>query len=202
MVSIEVRPAAKSDIRDVAATLGRAFLDDPVMVWILADTDRRARGLPIMFATMTRHQFLPIKGVDIATDGSRIGAAALWAPPNKWKTSRLADLLMIPGFLRAGGNQMKRGLAVSELMKERHPEEPHWYLAVIGSEPTCRGSGYGHALMASRLQCVDAEHAPAYLESSNPDNIPYYERFGFEVTGELVIPDGGPTLWPMWRQPR
>jgi predicted acetyltransferase len=73
---------------------------------------------------------------------------------------------------------------------------------MIGSDPTFRGEGYAHALMKSRLDRCDAEHAPAYLESSSPDNVPYYERFGFEVTGELVVPDGGPTLWPMWRQPR
>ena len=56
--------------------------------------------------------------------------------------------------------------------------------------------------MRSRLDRVDAEHAPAYLESSKPENVPYYQRFGFEVTGEIVLPNGGPTLWPMWRQPR
>ncbi|MGB6107124.1 MAG: GNAT family N-acetyltransferase, partial [Mycobacterium sp.] len=52
-----------------------------------------------------------------------------------------------------------------------------------------------------RLDRCDAEHAPAYLESSNFDNIAYYHRFGFEVTGEITIP-GGPTMWPMWREPR
>jgi hypothetical protein len=56
--------------------------------------------------------------------------------------------------------------------------------------------------MDSRLDRCDAEYAPAYLESSNPDNIPYYQRFGFEVTGELALPEGGPSLWPMWRAPR
>ena len=56
--------------------------------------------------------------------------------------------------------------------------------------------------MRSRLDRCDAEHAPAYLESSNPDNVPYYQRFGFEVTGEITLPNGGPTLIPMWRAPR
>ena len=57
-------------------------------------------------------------------------------------------------------------------------------------------------MMRSRLDRCDAEHAPAYLESSNPANVPYYQRFGFEVTGEIVLPDGGPSLVPMWRRAR
>lgn len=87
-------------------------------------------------------------------------------------------------------------------MKAAHPEEPHWYLAMIGSDTGVRGGGFGSALMRSRLDRCDAEGAPAYLESSNPENIPYYLRFGFEVTREITMPDGGPSLWPMWRQPR
>ncbi len=53
--------------------------------------------------------------------------------------------------------------------------------------------------MTSRLDRVNAEHACAYLVASRRDNVPYYQRFGFEVTGAIVLPDGGPTMWPMWR---
>ena len=56
--------------------------------------------------------------------------------------------------------------------------------------------------MRSRLDRCDAEDAPAYLENSKPENGPYYLRFGFEVTGEIKLPDGGPSMWPMWRAPR
>ena len=105
-------------------------------------------------------------------------------------------------MLFALGRDVWRGKRVDDLMKQHHPAEPHWYLSVIGSDPAVRGGGFGQALMRSRLDRVDAEHAPAYLESSNPDNIPYYLRFGFEVTGEIVLPDGGPVLTAMWRQPR
>lgn len=183
--------------------LGRAFHDDPVMTWMLPDDAARARGLGRMFATMTRHHFLRGGGVEVATSGGAgVGAAALWDPPGRWRQTRLEEFLMVPGFLRAFGNRVARGQRVAELLKENHPEEPHWYLAVIGSDPAVRGTGFGQVLMRSRLDRCDAEYAPAYLESSNPDNIPYYERFGFEVTGELRLPDGGPSLWPMWRQPR
>lgn len=109
---------------------------------------------------------------------------------------------MLPAVLRAFRGRLAAGRAVSDLMKVNHPEEPHWYLAVLGSDPFVRGCGFGYVLLQSRLERCDAECAPAYLESSNPDNVPYFERFGFEVTGEMVLPDDGPPLWPMWRKPR
>ena len=78
---------------------------------------------------------------------------------------------------------------------------PHWYLLVIGSDPSVRGAGFGQALMHSRLDRCNGEHAPAYLESSEQALIPYYNRFGFEQIEESWIPDG-PTMIPMWRAPR
>ncbi|MGE2723911.1 GNAT family N-acetyltransferase [Mycolicibacterium pulveris] len=200
--AIDVRPPHKTDIRPLARTLGRAFYDDPVMKWMLSDDTRRTNGLARMFATMTRHHFLAGGGVEVALGADGIGAAALWDPPGRWKQSPLEELRMMPSFLLAMGAAAGRGRQISELMRQHHPKEPHWYLGVIGSDPTVRGGGFGRALMQSRLDRVDAEHAPAYLESSNPDNIPYYQRFGFEVTGEITLPDGGPKMWPMWRNPR
>lgn len=202
MTAVDVRPPTKSDVKQLAAVLGRAFQNDPVMSWILADDTRRAKGLPRLFAAITRHHFLAGGGAEVAGRGGEIGAAALWDGPGRWKQTPREELRMLPTLLLAFGRSLGQGQRVVDLMKEHHPEEPHWYLAVIGSDPTVRGGGFGHALMQSRLDRVDAEHAPAYLESSNPDNIPYYMRFGFEVTGEIPLPDGGPVLTPMWRAPR
>lgn len=185
----------------LSKTLGRAFFDDPVMRWMLPDDDERRRKLRRLFSALTRHHHLSRGGVEVAPDGPGIGGAALWDPPGQWHQTRWEEMRAMPGLVMAFRKSMTRGLAVSELMKTAHPEEPHWYLAVIGSDPDVRGKGYGNALMRSRLDRCDAEYAPAYLESSNPDNVPYYERFGFEVTGEIRLPDG-PSLVPMWRQPR
>ena len=198
----QVRPARKDDVRELSRTLARAFYDDPVMIWLLPDEQPRTGQLYRLFATMTRHHHLARGGVELGCDGPGIGAAALWDPPNEWEETRWAQLAMTPTFIRVFGARSMRGRAVQELMKREHPEEPHWYLGVIGSDPSVRGKGFGQALMRSRLDRVDAEHAPAYLESTKPENVSYYQRFGFEVTGEIVLPDEGPTMWPMWRQPR
>lgn len=202
MREIRTRAATRADIGDLSQTLARAFADDPVMKWMMPDAQARRRRLPRLFAALTKYQHLDRGGVEIASSADGIGAAALWDPPGKWQQTRGDELRTGPIMLWTLGTAVLRGQAAAELMKKHHPEEPHWYLAVIGSDPTVRGGGFGQALMRSRLDRVDAEHAPAYLESSNPVNVPYYERFGFEVTGEMVLPNGGPSLIPMWRQPR
>ncbi|OBG57018.1 GNAT family acetyltransferase [Mycolicibacterium fortuitum] len=202
MATVDICSPSKSDVKRLAAVLGRAFHNDPVMSWILADETRRAKGLPRLFAAITRHHFLAGGGAEVAARDGEIGAAALWDGPGRWKQTPREELRMLPTMVLAFGRDLRRGQQVVELMKQHHPEEPHWYLAVIGSDPTVRGGGFGHALMQSRLERVDAEHAPAYLESSNPANVPYYMRFGFEVTGEIVLPDGGPIMTAMWRRPR
>lgn len=198
----QVRPAARSDVDALCRVLGRAFFDDPVMAWMLPDPQARRRKLHKLFAGLTRHHHLARGGVEIAGAESGIAAAALWDPPDQWRHTPAEELRAAPSMLLTFGKAVRRGMQVSELMKRSHPDEPHWYLAVIGSDPRVRGDGFGHALMRSRLNRCDAEFAPAYLESSNPDNIGYYQRFGFEVTGEITLPDGGPVMYPMWRDPR
>jgi GNAT superfamily N-acetyltransferase len=204
-MAIHTRPARQADITELSHALGRAFYDDPVSVWTMPDDKARAAHLRKFFATVTRHHHLAGGGTEVACDGPTIGAAALWDPPGRWKQSLREQLMMLPSFIFGFGPRLSTGRkfgALLEQMKQQHPEEPHWYLAVIGSDTSVRGKGFGQALMRSRLDRVDAEHAPAYLESSKAGNVPYYQRFGFEVTGEIVLPDGGPTLWPMWRAPR
>jgi ribosomal protein S18 acetylase RimI-like enzyme len=89
--------------------------------------------------------------------------------------------------------------AVLEQMGHHHPNQPHWYLSMIVVEPSQQGKGYGSALMQPVLMQCNRDGIPAYLESSNPTNIPFYERHGFEVIG--TIQTGTlPPIFPMMRQ--
>lgn len=199
--AVDVRVAQKSDVRSLSRVLGRAFFDDPVLRWMLPDDAHRAGALPRVFGAMTRHHFLAGEAVELASGPAGLGAVALWDPPGRWKQTPREELRMMPSFLLAIGRHVRRGQTIAELMKRNHPEEPHWYLGIIGSDPDVRGAGFGQELMRSGLDRCDADGAPAYLESTNESNVPYYLRFGFDVTGEITIP-GGPTMWQMWRPSR
>jgi GNAT superfamily N-acetyltransferase len=57
-------------------------------------------------------------------------------------------------------------------MKEHHPKEPHWFLPLIGIDPSAQGKGLGSALMAYGLKACDRDGKLAYLDSTHPRNIP------------------------------
>ena len=66
-MTVDVRPSFKADVGELSVVLARAFHDDPVMMWMLPNVVHRARALPRMFATMTRHHFLPGGGAEVAS---------------------------------------------------------------------------------------------------------------------------------------
>ncbi|WP_024799800.1 GNAT family N-acetyltransferase [Nocardia sp. BMG51109] len=199
-MEITVRRAEPAEIPMLARVLGTAFDDDPIVGWLIRDERNRARRAAVMFETLVRHEFFEHGGTDVAFDdaGAMVGAA-VWLPPDHRQSSYVTTLRTLPGMVRAFRTRLVAAGQLAERIQAEHPREPHWYLGFVGTLPRVRGRGVAHALLGPRLERCDITGAPAYLESSKRDNIPYYERYGFEVTGELDATGGGPPLWPMWR---
>jgi GNAT superfamily N-acetyltransferase len=186
--------ATTADVGALSKALARAFEDDPVMSWLYP-------GLPRIERFMSGYELklhLPHGSVYTTDD---VAGGAIWAPPGKWRTS-FADVIGVaPGLLRTTGRRLVRALGTMRAVESKHPAEPHWYLAVLGTDPSHQGKGVGSALMTPILERCDAEDTPAYLESSKESNIGFYRRHGFEVTDEIQLPKG-PKVWPMWRDPQ
>ena len=87
-------------------------------------------------------------------------------------------------------------------MGERHPRCSHQYLALIGVSDDRQNRGLGAALLRHRLRVLDNTLSGAYLEATSLDSRAFYARWGFhDLARPLVVPDGGPSLWPMFRDP-
>ncbi|TDD88027.1 GNAT family N-acetyltransferase [Actinomadura rubrisoli] len=197
-----VRAAAGADTAAIAAVLGRAFDDDPFWAWLLPDERSRVRRLSGLFGLTLRKIHLPHGATETAGRGAEIEAAALWDPPGHWRVSAGKQAAQTLPLLRVLGTRMPAALRALGEIERHHPPEPHWYLAVLGTDPAAQGNGLGGALLRSRLDRCDAEGVAAYLESSKERNVPYYERFGFRVTRELPLPGKAcPPVWLMWRDP-
>ncbi len=137
-------------------------------------------------------------GATFVTDPVR--GAAIWQAPSPpqlgfWRQTSLAFRLLL-----IAGTGYSRALRLGEAIEKQNPKQPHWYLAILGTEPEAQGRGIGSALLQPILERCDKQGATAYLESSKQSNIPFYQQRGFEVIGEISVPDG-PTVWPMLRRP-
>lgn len=195
---MQVMRATVRDIPRLATTLARAFDDDPVTLWLLPRSQRRRR-MVALFNLLLRSQ-IGVGETYSTPDG--VGAA-VWAPPGRWQFDVSVMVDSIDEFKSIVGTQLERAIEVYTTLEGTHPSDrPHWYLATLGTHPDWQGAGIGAALMERVLSRADAESTPAYLESSKESNIAYYKRHGFEVTGEVALPSGGPTVWPMWREPQ
>jgi ribosomal protein S18 acetylase RimI-like enzyme len=193
-----VREATKSDVPSIAPALGRAFADDPIMQYLLPREQKRPKQMRTFF-THDSNRALE-KGAVYTTDTDEAQGGAVWSAPGKWKVGGFELIGQLP-MVAAFGRNVGRALSLLGRMEKAHPTEPHWYLAILGTDPSYQGKGIGSALMQPILDRCDAEGLGAYLESSKESNILFYRRHGFDVTGEITT-EGGPSLWPMWRDPR
>ena len=199
---LTVRPFSRADVRPATEALARAFADDPVMAWIFPDPDQRRRRLPPFFASTLRGISLHQAGTEVAADGPGVQGCAIWMAPGTWRPPLRRQLAALPATIWRLGSRLPTASVTYGALMAVHPQRPHWYLSGIGTDPVVQGRGIGSALLRSRLRRCDAAGEAAYLESSRESNVPFYQRHGFQVTGELTVPKGGPVLWLMWREPQ
>ncbi|QYG93485.1 GNAT family N-acetyltransferase [Iamia sp. SCSIO 61187] len=196
---LRARIATRADVPALATALAGAFRSDPLWHWMVGDLDRwdvRAAG------AFAAEAAVKVRYGHTYTTDDRAGAA-LWAPPGTWKgTLGDARRVALPMLRLTGGVGARRGLGVLRACERAHPPSPdHWYLAVLGTHPDHQGRGVGSALLRPVLERCDLDGTGAYLESSKPENVAFYERHGFRAT-DTITPGGSPPLTLMWRDPR
>ena len=175
-------------------TIVLGFSADPMARWASPEAavylDRRAEFFDAFGGAAFDHGT-----AFVADDGA---AVATWLPPGVEADHERMDAIMAEQTPEDRREEMDSLFAK---MKEFRPSEPHWYLPLIAADPARQGQGLGTALMEAAIARIDADGRPAYLESSNPRNIPLYERFGFERIGEIRT-ETSPVLTPMVRPGR
>ena len=197
------RRATAEDLPSLSATLALAFVGYPWTDWTVA-ADDRLRRLNGLFAIDLRTLGLEFGEVWVAGDGA---AVAVWMPPVEAgdETGGPAGGDNLPADLEREaliGDRLPQAREAEALVGARRPREPHWHLAALGVRPDRQGEGLGSLVLGPVLERCDEEGIPAYTETSARRNIGFYHRHGFGVVGELKVPDGGPLVWLMRRDPR
>jgi GNAT superfamily N-acetyltransferase len=168
------------------------------MRWFLPDAARRHDQMKQQFTLFLRAVHLRM-GLTYTTDD--VVGGALWVPPGGVPPAFWSQVRVLPGLLRIYGRSMARAAQGVRVMESNHPNEPHYYLDSLGVEPPSQGKGVGSALLKPVLDRCDSEGVPAYLNAGSERSRNLYLRHGFEVTEVFELPEDGPPLWRMWREP-
>ena len=168
---------------DTAVVLARAFVTNPLNIAAFGVNHLSVNeaffrgGLRVM-----RGRKL------VALDGARIVGFIHWVTSPRCQFSGLEKLAMLPRMMQEFG--LQRSLRIRSWLatwSKHDPKDPHCHLGPIGIDPAAQGSGIGQRLMGLYCQDLDRTVTFGYLETDRPENVAFYQRFGFEVTHEIPI---------------
>lgn len=189
-----VAAVGAADVEAAIAVIVRAFATDPMARWCYPDPAHYLRYFPGVVRAFGHGAFAG-GTADLVGDGL---GAALWLAPGVTEDEEAMGSLMDASVAPALLAQVSQ---VVERMHGYHPAGPHWFLPLIGVDPACQHRGYGSRLLVEGLKRCDQDHLPAYLDSTNPVNIPLYRRHGFVELGTIQV-GASPPVVPMLRSAR
>ncbi len=191
-----MRVAGLPDVEALTETLTSAFAADPVWGWAFPKPADASGFWRILVEGALRYPWT------LMTPGA--GAVAVWIPPGGDELTPEAAASVEPMIrTRLAAPDAERVLGVMAGFEAAgRPDEPHYYLSLLGTRLDQRGQGLGMQLLRDCLAEIDALHAPSSLESTNPANLGRYESVGFERTGSFTAGPDGPVITQMWRPAR
>lgn len=190
----EISIATKSEQDSVLAVLTLAFSADPGVRWYFTAPPQFYAYFPAFSRAYGGKAFDHEAAYYV---GDYVGAA-LWLPPGvQPDTDEIVDVM------QEALSEEKLALVGEfiERVEKNHPDKPFWELAVLGVEPAQQRKGYGNLLMEPVLEECDREGIPAFLISSNVQNLSFYLRHGFEIVDTVQLPTM-PPFFPMRREPQ
>jgi ribosomal protein S18 acetylase RimI-like enzyme len=191
-----------TQVEAAAHVLARAFRNDPLMVYVMPNEEKRQRLLPALFRIPV-HYCLRYGIIYTAPD---LDGLACCLPPGQSTTTTvrlaLASLRSIPVPLGLTG--LRRFLNASKHMDSAHKQAApgaHWYLWALGVNPERQGQGLGSQLLQTVIRQAGTQCLPCYLDTQNPRNVPFYQQYGFRQVSETTISGSDVHVYAMLWEP-
>jgi GNAT superfamily N-acetyltransferase len=195
--AVDVRSVDPSDHPEAARIITDALLDDPGWQAVGPDSRERRRRVLLGYhravVEVTHRHGGPIYG---AFRDAELAAVAVTFAPGLYPAPAWTFARYVPPFLRAGPATIARALRASAVEEKGHPPEEHHFVWQLAVDPRHQRSGLGRALLTKVAE--ESAGVPVYLNTANPDNVPYYASCGFEEIGQAPLPRGA-NMWFMKR---
>lgn len=190
---VAIRDLGKGELPSAAALLGRGMRDNPLHVAAFgSDPAHREIALSRFFLPVLRG--IAGKGrILCACRGEALVGVCAMTPPGRCQPTLLEKLRIIPALVM--GNRPHTLGAVLQWTgswARNDPDASHWHLGPVAVDRDLQGQGVGRILLASFVRAMDEAGGLAYLETDKRENVPFYEKHGFVVTGRepvLAVPN-------------
>jgi GNAT superfamily N-acetyltransferase len=196
-----LEPLTPSLHRGAADALADAFTDDPG--WLSVGPRDPSRRRQFIYRTCLSTLRVAERWAGpswcITEDGEPVAVLAGCAP-GLWPPPSLRSLFVLaPGPMLAGPAVLARSLGAERVFESGYPDHDAFVVVIFGVRRSHQRKGLGRRLMGKALARAEEAGAPAFLWTSNPDNLPYYRSHGYEIVGEETTIPGGASNWFMER---
>ncbi|MEP6660389.1 MAG: GNAT family N-acetyltransferase [Acidimicrobiales bacterium] len=195
-----IRTTTSSDASAIRGVLAEAFVSDPMLRWIFPDDETRLDATAAWLGLFAE-RYARDGRVDAIADDD-LAAVALWRLPDAGTPP--PSLPSISGLLAAliGKGRADTIWKSLRAIATVTPTGRFAYLHLLAVRPTRQRQGLGRSVIEPGLAFADETGLGVHLETTNPENLGFYQSLGFAVSNQLVFGAGGPPLWAMWRDPR
>lgn len=191
--------ATRADLDRLSQLLADAFHNDALTRWITPDEARRAVILPEFFRIFLE---MSLDYNAVYTNAGR-DAALLFLPPGAWEEVERRGVELSQRFAEILGDEVEMMATITGLQAVHHPHgNPHYYVSFAGVDPANQRHGVMGVLLGALVARADADGFPMYTEASSAGGTVAARRAGFVEIGVKIEIPNGPTLRPMWREPR
>jgi ribosomal protein S18 acetylase RimI-like enzyme len=197
MIEVAVTELDRHELKFAAGVVGRGFRDNPMTIAAFGeDSMLRMRGMERVMSSYTAMLKQPPLA---ARRGDWVVGVCGLAPPETCQLPFLQQLRFMTTMMRCGPAATVRCIRIQLGWKKRDPGERHWHLGPVAVEPGLQGMSVGSQMLERFCVYMDDLGEMAHLETDKPENVRFYERFGF-VTVEEAELLGYPN-WFMRRTP-
>jgi len=201
MTNVGYRRLIPADVEPAAQVMAQAFVDDPLISFMLPINATRVQTLRKFFRVYGEINIKNGRGYGV---GEPLQGVAVWKLPNQENLSisikslgKFFPLLLTMysiGYVRA-----RSILSQIEILHTKYAAEPHFYLDNLAVLPAARGRGLSSKLIRPILEMADSQKVITYTDTVTLSNVSLYEHFGFQCVEASPVQGTGITVYALRR---
>ncbi|WP_026395072.1 N-acetyltransferase [Acetobacterium malicum] len=196
----------ESELKTYAELMKTRFLEDPGVIFQVKDLDRAELLIKAQFEGQIE-AFMEENAVQVQADGKGllIGYSTRDLPEDRLMNVMQQSSQKLLAVVNQEELQVLQDRAVRQA--QIIPQNWHtayvdgavYHLLIIATDESVKGTGVFRKLITPVLEKCEANKESIVLETFNPDNLPIYEHFGFNLMESHTSDDMGLTCYCMMR---